>query len=258
MPDPTDRPVRVLVYGSCVGRDTMEFARSGSVDLRAYVARQSVVSVGSDATRHLPDALSTTSKFQESMIRGDFAGSFGDRLEELAPRVEVLLWDLTDERHGIHRFDDGSVVTRSIDNTQLPELRAVLDGAEHLPLGSPEHIALWDAAVDRFEAKLRALDLFDRTVVLRVPWALRTTEGRTSPWSMGMRAADANKLYVRYYERLRERGFAMIEVPEDTVLADPGHRWGLAPFHYTREVYESILRSLDVVLGSSRTAPAAG
>ncbi|MDT0212633.1 DUF6270 domain-containing protein [Rothia sp. ARF10] len=257
MPAPTDRPVRVLVYGSCVGRDTMEFARSGSVDLRAYVARQSVVSVGSDASRHLPEVLSTTSKFQESMIRGDFAGSFGGRLEELAPRVEVLLWDLTDERHGIHRFDDGSVVTRSIDNTQLPELREVLDGAEHIPLGSPEHVALWDAAVDRFEARLRALDLFDRTVVLRVPWALRTTEGKASPWSMGMRAKDANALYVGYYERLRERGFAMIEVPQEAVLADPGHRWGLAPFHYTPEVYETILRSLDGVLGSSQTAPIA-
>jgi hypothetical protein len=235
---------RVLVYGSCVARDTMEFAAPAGISLRGYIARQSLVSAGSDALLHLPQQLSVSSKFQERMIRADFAGSLFDRLESLAPEIDVLLWDLADERHGIYRFADGTVVTRSIDNMRMPELDGAFAEAEHIPLGSAEHFALWRDRVVSFEERLRSLDLFDRTVVLRVPWAVHTTEGKPSPWSMGVRAKDANERYEPYYALLRERGFRMVDLPDDVVLADPQHRWGLAPFHYTPEVYREVLRQL--------------
>ncbi|WP_309104973.1 DUF6270 domain-containing protein [Microbacterium sp.] len=244
-----DRAVHVLVYGSCVARDTMEFAEPAGTSLRGYIARQSLISAGSDALPHLPERLSVSSKFQERMIRADFAGSLFDRLESLAPEIDVLLWDLADERHGVYRFADGTVVTRSIDNIRMPELDDMFAEAEHIPLGSAEHFALWRDRVALFEDRLRSLGLFDRTVALLVPWAVLTTEGKPSPWSMGVRAKDANERYEPYYALLRERGFRMVELPVDVVLADPQHRWGLAPFHYTPAVYREVLRQLREVHG---------
>lgn len=241
--------VRVLVFGSCVARDTVDLADPDSVELRGYVARQSLISSCIDASAHLPDALDISSKFQERMIRADFSGSLLSRLEGLADEIDVLLWDLADERHGVHRFSDGTIVTRSIDTIRAETVSEVLETTEHIPFGSDEHFALWRESVDVFDARLRNLSLFERTIVLEVPWALRTTEGKTTPWSMGVRAADANKAYKPYYDYLRQRGHHVVELPEEVVLADPDHRWGLAPFHYTPAVYKEVLRQLREVHG---------
>lgn len=258
MTEPDTPKPRVLVYGSCVARDTLEFADPKSFELGRYVARQSLISVGSDATRHLPAELPVNSKFQDRMIRNDFAGTLLERLADRAAGAEVLLWDLADERHGVHRFPDGTIATRSIDTIRMPEVAERFDAAEHIPFGSAEHFRLWRQAVDEFDRFLREHRLFDRTVVLQVPWAVRTTDGKPSPWSMGVRASDANRRYLPYYDVLRRRGHRMVELDERAVLADPEHRWGLAPFHYTPEVYREVLRQLHDVHGMQGLSAAAG
>lgn len=232
------------MYGSCVARDTIEFAAPGSVDLKGYVARQSLISIGSDALAHLPESMTVSSKFQERMIRADFAGGLLARVESMAPDLDVLLWDLADERHGVYRFPDDTVATRSIDTMRIPELEERFAEATLLPFGTSEHFQTWRTHATAFAQQLRALTIFERVVVLKVPWAVLTTEGDPSPWSMGVRAKEANQRYQPYYDLLRELGFRMIEVPETAVLADPQHRWGLAPFHYTPHVYRELLRQL--------------
>lgn len=235
---------RVFVYGSCVARDTIEFAATGAFELCAYVARQSLISVGSNASAHLPDLVDVASKFQARMIRSDFAGNLLERIQSLLEQVDVLLWDLTDERHGVYRLPDGSFVTRSIDAVGVASVRERLQAAEHIPFGSDEHFALWTARMRSFSSFLEQRGLIDRTVVLNVPWAAWTTTGDPSPWSMGVKAPDANKNYERYYAALTQAGFAMIELHASQVRADPTHRWGLAPFHYTPDVYREVLARL--------------
>lgn len=253
-----DHATRTLVYGSCVARDTVEFADADSVDLRGYIARQSLISAGDDASAHLPASLGLDSNFQDRMIRSDFAGDLLTRLESMADEVDLLLWDLADERHGVHRFADGRVVTRSIDTIRSETVAGLLDATEHIPFGTDEHFKLWRPRVEAFDALLGRLGMLEKTVVLEVPWALRDTEGKTTPWSMGVRAADANKQYQRYYDHLRQTGHRMVELPVEVVLADPNHRWGLAPFHYTPEVYRAVLWQLREVHGVAGLRAAEG
>lgn len=255
MADTADRAAHVFVYGSCVARDTVEAAEPGAVDLLGYVARQSLLSIGVDASSHLPDDLGLASRFQERMVRADFAGSLTDRLLGLPADVDVLLWDLADERHGVHRFADGTIATRSIDTLRSPAITSALDSAELLEFGSDEHFELWRARADWFAAHLRSSGVFSRVVVLAVPWAVRTTEGDPSPWSMGVRAVDANRRYARYYAVLADLGFAVIRPRDAEVFADPSHRWGLAPFHYAEDVYREILGALSRRPGLSSLRP---
>lgn len=243
----TDQPedhapvVRVAVYGSCVARDAVDLAGADRFDVVTYIARQSLLSADHDASGRFPAEVEIHSEFQRRMMAGDFAGNLEERLAEAAPETDVVLWDLADERHGVHLFEDGSVVTRSIDIVRTPEVLSVIDGARHLPFGTDEHFELWALRAERLRDVLTELGLFARTVVLRVPWALVTTEGKSTPWSMGTSAREANVAYLRYYERLEELGFRILELQPLGVLADPDHRWGLAPFHYTQDVYEEIV-----------------
>jgi len=241
-PEDSTPQVRVTVYGSCVARDTVDLAGAEHFDVVAYIARQSLLSADHDASPRFPAEVEIASEFQRRMMTGDFAGNLEERLAEAAPETDVVLWDLADERHGVHLFDDGSVVTRSIDIVRLPEVLSAIEGARHIPFGTDEHFELWSPRAEHLRDVLTRLGLFDRTVVLQVPWALVTTDGRSTPWSMGTSAKEANLAYHRYYERLRQLGFRMLELQPLGVLADPDHRWGLAAFHYTQDVYEEITR----------------
>lgn len=258
----TDQPedsapqVRVTVYGSCVARDTVDLAGSEHFDVVAYIARQSLLSADHDASPRFPAEVEIDSEFQRRMMAGDFAGNLEERLTEAAPETDVLLWDLADERHGVHLFEDGSVVTRSIDVVRLPEMLSAIEGARHIPFGTDEHFELWSPRAEKLRDTLVELGLFAKTVVLRVPWALVTADGRSTPWSMGTSAREANDAYHRYYERLDKLGFRILELQPLGVLADPDHRWGLAPFHYTQDVYEEIVAKVLADLREDGAAPA--
>ena len=237
-------PTRVTIYGSCVARDSVDLAGAGRLVVTDYIARQSLISAGQDVSDLFPEDAQVAHRFQRRMMEADFAGDLEQRLAADAPKTDLLLWDLADERHGVHVFDDGRVVTRSIDLTAVPETLAVVEPAQHVPFGTDEHYALWAQRAQQLRDHLRKHDLFDTTIVLQVPWALVTADGRETPLSMGTSAIEANEAYRRYFEHLRELGFTIIELQPLGVLADPEHRWGLAPFHYTQDVYEEIVDRL--------------
>ncbi|GAA1489411.1 DUF6270 domain-containing protein [Brachybacterium sacelli] len=244
-------PTRVVIYGSCVARDTVDLAGGERFDVVAYIARQSLLSQERDASTWFPDGAEIDSAFQRRMMTGDFVGDLGTRLAEVADETDVLLWDLVDERHGVHVFEDGGVVTRSIDLVRVPEVLTVVDSARHIEFGTEEHFERWAPRAERLRETLKGLGLFDKTVVLQVPWALVTVDGRHTPRSMGTSAMEANEAYLRYYELLRELGFRILELQPLGVLADPEHRWGLAPFHYTQDVYEEIVERVLAELDAS-------
>lgn len=250
-------PVRVAVYGSCVARDSVDLAGHERLEVVDYVARQSLLSAGHDGSRHFPPGAEIASAFQRRQMESDFAGDLESRLVRAAPTTDLLLWDLADERHGVYVFDDGSVVTRSIDLINLPDVLAAVEPARHLEFGTDEHFALWRTRATALRDILQRLDLWERTVVLQVPWALVTAEGSPTPWSMGKGAKQANELYRRYYDHLRSLDFTILELQPLSVLADPAHRWGLAPFHYTQDVYEEIVqRVLTDLLGTEESSGA--
>ncbi|PZO61936.1 MAG: hypothetical protein DI635_13570 [Pseudoxanthomonas suwonensis] len=232
----------MTVYGSCVARDAVDLAGADELTVTDYIARQSLLSAGHDATARFPQDATVRSAFQRRMMLADFAGDLDSRLTEAAKSTDVLLWDLTDERHGVHIHEDGSVVTRSVDVVAVPEvLAAVEQNSRHLPFGTDEHYDLWAPRATAFAERLEQLDLMNRTLVLQIPWALVTVDGLETPLSMGVSAVQANEVYRRYYAHLRDLGFQLFEMQPLGVLADPSHRWGLAPFHYTQDVYEKIV-----------------
>ncbi len=105
--------LRVLIYGSCVTRDAVEFWDAEQLEMAGYVARQSLISAAappSDAEQFRLSQIS--SSFQRRMLRGDVESSLLPTLEECRDDYDVILWDLTDERNGVQQLPDGGWVTR--------------------------------------------------------------------------------------------------------------------------------------------------
>ncbi|MDN5685481.1 MAG: DUF6270 domain-containing protein [Brachybacterium sp.] len=251
-PQPHATPLRISVYGSCVARDSVALSGGEQSAVTAYIARQSLLSAGSDVSARYPEEASTAHRFRWRMLRADFAGDLANRLADAAPGTDVLLWDLADERGGVMEFDDGGIVTRTFDLLSEPEVWPSAESGRHIAFGTDEHFALWAPRAQEFVAQLKELDLFDRTRVLRIPWALVTVDGEPAPGSLGNSPAEANALYERYYEHLESLGLDCLSVDPEILVADPNHRWGLAPFHYTQAVYDSVMDQVFASAGRAR------
>lgn len=245
---------RFFIYGSCVSRDTFDVLAARGHTLARYVARQSLASAGLPSTRSLPGIDALTSRFQRRMLSGDVVGDLPHhltRIEEDPPRV--LLWDLTDERLGLHAWPDGSLTTDTVEARTMGR-GAPEAGFRHVAFGSDEHFELWCTGLDRLEHALER-SAIDRVLLLDVPWARQTTSGADAPRSFDMPPSDANRLFRRYVARAAERSWVET-IGVDHVSADIRHRWGAAPFHYSDDTYTRVADLIEVRLARVRAGRA--
>lgn len=237
------KPVRTLIYGSCVSRDTFEYLGKDFA-LGTYVARQSLISAGNSSSETLKRLHPIASPFQKRVVEGDLRGSLYSTLDARAGNTDLVIIDLIDERNGVVEMGDGQYATRLSEfwNSGGREISA---NRPQLELGSDEHFAEWSTGVRRFVGELLRHELFDRTVVINAPWAELTDAEESFEMPAWMRpAAEANLLYQRYYDYLRDLGLTTITVPEHLVRTSETHQWGISPFHYTADTYRHIADEL--------------
>lgn len=238
--------VRTFIWGSCVSRDTFGYLPD-AFRLHRYVARQSLISAGDDASRIRAKLRPLSSAFQQRMVVGDLEGNLYAALDASASDVDLVLVDLVDERGGVIDFSPGHA-------TKLNEFwgaggREASRGSRHVPFGTDEHYELWEKGTRRFVSRLHQLGLFRRTVVLRAPWASSYADGEAMElpdWMM--RPAEADRLYERYFGRLEQLGLRIVELPADLARSTRDHQWGASPFHYQHAAYEFFAREIGAAI----------
>ncbi|RCK69144.1 hypothetical protein DT076_12425 [Desertihabitans brevis] len=227
--------LRVFVYGGCVSRDTFTHL-DGENELLGYVARQSLMSIDRPAEGVREKLHMPTSAFQQRMIEGDIAGNALERIEAVGDAIDVLVFDVLAERVGVLEAGHGVV-------TKLPELMQAggaeaTRGARFVRFGSDEHHAQWSVAARRFRDRLHARGLLEKSLLLKTPWATELAEGGEVPVPSWMtHPHEANRAYARYFDRLRELGFSVLDLPDHLTRSTASHRWGPSPFHYFDDAY---------------------
>lgn len=228
--------VRVAIIGSCVSRDTFEFLDQDRFELVKYVARQSLISSYSrPATITDADLTSLKSNFQRRTVRADHASSLADDLVPLAGRVDLVLWDLTDERFGVWDLGAGRFVTRSVELISSGLDESIAQRAHLVPFGSRRHLSLWADAVPRFASTLRQVGLPRPPVLLAPPWATTDERGHEVRAAFVPEPITARRIVRRYLKRAGK--VPTISVSPSKSVASSEHRWGAAPYHYTDDVY---------------------
>ncbi|MBO0924931.1 hypothetical protein J1G44_20235 [Cellulomonas sp. zg-ZUI199] len=229
-----------------MARDTFEHVSgSGQFVLVRYVARQSLISAYAGAAT-VPGTEVLESPFQRRMVEGDAQGDLPSLLVAHAAETDLLVWDLTDERLGVWTWPEGQVATRSVELV-ASGIEEHLRGRRLVTFGTNEHFALWCRALAWFHDTVRGLSLLPKTVLLAVPWAETSDDGSAVPRSFGVAPAEANAAFERYYSAARDAGIRVVAPPIKDVVADSQHRWGPAPFHYSRCTYETIASLLEEV-----------
>lgn len=247
------RKLDVFLYGSCVSRDLQE----QSSDLfyrRAYIARQSLISAMTPPYlfegEHRLD-----SAWQHRMVQGDLASNLLVRLSEAAPRTDLLIWDLTDERMGVLSLGDGSYGTITPDSLRSGILEAFEEQGGPVRLGSRRHLRLWEDSFERFLGVLEALGLRSRTYVLAPQWADHDATGEQIEPEGGRPPADWERAFAPYLARIAAAGLEVLSLPEELVRTDHGHKWGAAPYHYVDAAYAHWAREIRERAGEDGKRP---
>ena len=188
------------------------------------------------------------------MVEGDAVSDLPRRVEAAAREVDLLLWDVVDERLGVHVHEDGGITTDTVESrTQrgTSEETVAPPGTRHVAFGSDEHFALFEAALPAWRAVLERTGLLERTVLVAPPWAAREVEGGATPPSFGLSADEGNALFRRYLAAARDQvgvrtlGQELASDPDEVPEQESGywvhslsaHQWGPAPFHYDDATY---------------------
>lgn len=237
---------QILIYGSCVSRDTFEFL-DRRFELLQYIARQSFISVGNESPQVDRQIPRLKSAFQERMVRGDIYGDAVRKIAEVGEDADLIVFDLIDERGGVIETSTGYV-------SKLAEVwnaggKQVLEKNKHIAFGTDEHFALWRPAADRIIDLLRSRNWLQKSVVLRTPWVDRDSEGQTvhyPDWMMDPKVA--NSRYQKYYDYLLANGLKIVSLPDSIAETTPDHKWGPSPFHYSERGYRYLAQELERLL----------
>jgi len=245
--------IRTFIYGSCVSRDTFAYLDPRRFSLLRYVARQSLISAFTAVHREKFPEASIDSPFQRRMVEGDWRGSFVQDLRANAEAVDLILWDLCDERHGVRQvdMDPPAFVTRSVES-----ISSGIDGAlsqhRQLNVGEPEHFELFCDRLANLTVLLTSLGLQTKLLVVAPAWASTANDGTAAPKSFTWTASDANRAFAPYYSAIAETTHApIVNLPDKLVVADANHRWGAAPFHYIEDAYQHLADAIGECVARS-------
>ncbi|WP_309131152.1 DUF6270 domain-containing protein [Brevibacterium sp.] len=162
--------MNIAIFGSCVSRDTCEFA--ADVNVIAYVARHSVTSLLSPHGESGVAFGALESPFQRRMVKSDLRGDGVDRLVKQAHLIDVVLIDLVDERRGFWLFPDGTAMTNSLEIELCGAgARATEAGARLVAFGTDEHFQAWQKGFSMLIDKLKKAGIWDKTILLDIEWA---------------------------------------------------------------------------------------
>ncbi|VXA94579.1 conserved hypothetical protein [Luteimonas sp. 9C] len=178
------------------------------------------------------------SRFQRRMVEIDLRRRAPTMIA--AAHFDVLLVDLIDERFNLARFGGSNTLPELF--TLSRELAGVCGWAGPIVTpGTNQHLGAWKRGVGRL------LKLVDpgRIVVNRAFWAATLEDG--TPLENQAMIAESNRVLEVMYGYLERNGVgAVIDYP-DGVVADPNHKWGIAPFHYAAGMYEIMVHKLQVI-----------
>tara|TARA_B000000532_G_C18866573_1_gene406523 strand:+ start:750 stop:1457 length:708 start_codon:yes stop_codon:yes gene_type:complete len=231
---------KIAIHGSCVSRDFAEFMSwpVSNYQARSSFATKSTIPVDFDESY----LIRLSSPFQQRMVRWDLLKRKFDSGDSI-----FLMIDLIDERFDVYLVDS-STVTRSKPFHDCGILESISGNKIRLERGGEDHIRLFQEGLSVFSEWVNV-----PIILHRANWAsMMKTEHGVRPMENILQVERENALLERLYSLVVKelKPVFVVESPS-LLIADPNHKWGLAPFHYIPEYYEEIDRQMISFLSQS-------
>lgn len=241
--------IRLSIFGSCVTRDILTFDSENRIELKNYIARQSVISAVCPKIGAEESEIDLSSPFQKRMVLCDMNKTAFDILG--GQKSDFIILDLVDERFPLKRVGD-SFLTASNEfrismgekYEKYPDLYKRVT-AFGLYAG---HIRI-NKYVKLFCENLTDIYPENRIILHRALTADRyiNKNGEITPFDTNIIKinSEINDVLNKMYDMIIKAISPIHEIAFDgEILSDEKHRWGLAPMHYTDGYYISMLNKI--------------
>lgn len=261
LPVPQNQPPRIAILGSCVSRDALEIAPAPVTawTLGIYCARSTILSMMAEPFAAFGTIEDTREDFQTRCAKADVQKGIYGYLARA--HADWLVLDLIDERHYLAVDADRSAATVSkYANEFLVRNGRSLEGLHRVDPRDPARTERTLEVIPLFAERLLKIFPANRIVLHEAFWAKQylNAKGRVRPlseWNEGHwpeeQTIAANAELTRYYEALTAviPGLKRIRCPNPLTIADEGHKWQAAPFHYIPDYYTAFRRMLAAITG---------
>lgn len=236
----------IFLYGGCVIRDAYEQLKD-DVKLTGYVSRQSLITATTPASTILP-AANLDSPFQQRAANGDIRSNLIPLMREAAASTSLFVMDFHVERLGVHKLPDGSFITASNEIVKSGVLKTLDRKPGKILLGSERHTGFWTHAARRFYARVKALGIQDKVLIIDAPWATHATDGTELGHFHGRPIAEVSENISELTQTLAGYGLNVATMPREHSVSPTNHKWGTSPFHFGEPamdwVSEQMLKAL--------------
>lgn len=261
-PDPTgvnrSGKVPLSIFGSCVSRDVLECEanQERAIQLKTYVARQSIVSAVSQPVPCDAQRIQLKSAFQRRMVLCDFQKTSFDLFT--GDGSQYILVDLIDERFDLMRIGrayitlsneaEASGITRD-----YLEKRSGIGSARVKKKRIGVHYYVGARRLEEyirdFAKRLKSIYPEEHILLHRVKMQdyYLNSDGSVCKFPLNhiYNNERINRLLDYMYDYLESC------LPHASVIdfsgiyyADQNHKWGLSPMHYQREYYDRVYQEI--------------
>uniref|UniRef100_UPI003D014DF1 DUF6270 domain-containing protein n=1 Tax=Alcaligenes faecalis TaxID=511 RepID=UPI003D014DF1 len=225
--------MNVLIIGSCVTRDafTLDLLKT-DFKITKYYARTTLARFGAGAVVFDESDMDIKSNFQKRMIVNDASNKLFIELQSIDfGSVDLVVIDLVDDRFGLIAY--GDVFLTNSDELRSSRIFNTKEAVKLAP-NEAEYSRRWE---EGFVELLKYVPK-EKIIINNVHWASKTDSGESisSPERIAFCESVVNRLYGIAEKHIPKNNF--VDYPADIFLADGAHKWGKAPFHYVRPVYD--------------------
>lgn len=249
---------RIAIIGSCITRDLWPIQGGGAEHL-LYISRTSLPSLFSIPVKDFrppAERPGDLHRAQHNALVADLEKTALARL--VAYRPTHIIFDFIDERFDLLSIGDALITHSGELQTSGYLSQGALRTARSIPRLSDACERLWMSGLRELAGLIAATPLREAQLILHsARWATvaRGAGGALTPLRdvsvLGEHPADIaahNALLARYDAAFETEvgAHSRIAAP-DFQIADTGHRWGLSPFHYVPEYYDTIRGHLEML-----------
>ncbi|MET3818785.1 hypothetical protein ACVK00_003951 [Burkholderia sp. PvR073] len=234
--------MKLLILGTCVSRDALEYVSDGSIELSDYYARSSLASLNAvpfsdDIPRSVADI---PSSFGRRVVERDLTKRFFR--DALVDKADIVLVDLIDERFDLWVDDPTGRCCTLSDEIVRAGFAQEYKRGRVVRSGGTEFWDRWCEGWTRFVSYASGMGLKRNIAINKVFWAERTVSGRQFSWGVAENNALLGRMYDYISRDLAQTQF--LEYSPELLVGDDNHRWGVSPFHYVPALYRETIRLL--------------
>lgn len=258
--------VLLSIFGSCVSRDVLECKsnQERTIQLKTYVARQSIVSAVSEPLSCDEQRIQLQSAFQRRMVLCDFRKTSFSLFAE--DGSQYILIDLIDERFDLMKIGkalitlsneaEASGVTKDYAKESRLGLRSARMKKKRLRSHYYVGTRRLEEYIRHFADRLKKIYAEERIILHRVKMQDYYVDlgGNVCKFPLNhlYNNARVNKLLGYMYDYLEDclPNAHVIDFC-DVYYADQNHKWGLSPMHYQAEYYERVYQEIMKIASQS-------